>query len=141
MLTSEQAEEVVGRSQWGRRGGLTALSSFVMTYDDHVSETSARVPRALDLDRLLPRKSRFLPGPRQTSKTTLIRLPASGRAALRPARQQRLPRVEPLAGNGLGSSSIPGAKFVAIDLIQRVPELWMTVSALRAAERNTWSRS
>jgi predicted AAA+ superfamily ATPase len=88
-----------------------------------------QIRRALDLPRLLERKSHFLFGPRQTGKTTLIR--------------ETLPRARvydlldstvylSLSRNPgqLAEELTPDTRLVAIDEIQRLPELLNEVHRL-----------
>lgn len=91
--------------------------------------TPPSIPRTLDLPGLLEKKSHFLLGPRQTGKTTLIRqtLPAAPVYDLLDSSVfLSLSRNPGRLGEELG----PEVKVVAIDEIQRLPELLNEVHRL-----------
>lgn len=88
-----------------------------------------RLPRAIDLASLMAQKSHFLLGPRQTGKTTLIRdaLPGVHSFDLLDSRVfLELSRSPERLAEELGE----GTKVVAIDEIQRLPELLNEVHRL-----------
>jgi predicted AAA+ superfamily ATPase len=87
------------------------------------------IPRLLDLRTLLQRKSHFLLGPRQTGKTTLIRQSLPGVPVydlLDSAVYLALSRNPAQLGEEIGART----KLVAIDEIQRLPELLNEVQRL-----------
>jgi len=87
------------------------------------------VPRMLDLKRLLQRKSHFLFGPRQTGKTHLIRrtLPSVRLYDLLDTAAFLTLSQDP---SRLGQEIGPAERVVAIDEIQRIPELLNEVHRL-----------
>lgn len=92
------------------------------------------IHRTLDMHALLEKKSHFLLGPRQTGKTTLIRDTLAGArvydlldSSVFLALSQNLRRIS--------EELTPDTRFVAIDEIQRLPELLNEVHRL-IEERN-----
>ena len=87
------------------------------------------IRRALNLAALLENKSHFLLGPRQTGKTTLIRnqLPEAVVYDLLDSSVFLALSQNP---GRLAEELTPGAKLVAIDEIQRLPELLNEVHRL-----------
>lgn len=97
--------------------------------NEKISEALPFVPRLLDLEDLLLRKSHFLFGPRQTGKTSLIR------------RTLKNVRVYDLLDSSvfltlsrspgrIAEEIVPGDRIVVIDEIQRIPELLNEVHRL-----------
>lgn len=94
-----------------------------------MDSTIPHIPRALDIAGLLERKSHFLLGPRQTGKTTLIRetLPRARVYDLLDSTVFLNLSQDP---GRLGEELGPGVEVVAIDEIQRLPELLNEVHRL-----------
>jgi predicted AAA+ superfamily ATPase len=102
---------------------MTAMSTPVRT------DVHPWVPRALDLAGLLSKRSHFLPGPRQTGKTSLVR------ATLPDARVYDLldsATYLTLSRNPgqLAEELRPQNRVIVIDEIQRLPELLNEVHRL-----------
>ncbi len=80
------------------------------------------IQRALDLDSLLEKKSHFLLGPRQTGKTTLIRHSLGGVRVYDLLDSSTFLALSQNPGR-IAEELTPQDRFVAIDEIQRLPEL------------------
>jgi predicted AAA+ superfamily ATPase len=99
-----------------------------------MATTHPHLGRALDLAGLVERKSHFLFGPRQTGKTTLIRdaLPGVPVYDLLDSTVYLALSREP---GRLAEELPPGTRVVAIDEIQRLPELLNEVHRLIETRR------
>lgn len=94
-----------------------------------MNTTHKSIPRALDLSALLAKKSHFLFGPRQTGKTTLIRETLPGALVydlLESSTFLALSRNP----SRISEEITEGTEVVAIDEIQRLPELLNEVHRL-----------
>lgn len=87
------------------------------------------IPRALDLNALLRRKSHFLLGPRQTGKTTLIQQQLPGAVVYDLLDSSLFLSLSQNPGR-LAEELTPTTELVAIDEIQRLPELLNEVHRL-----------
>lgn len=87
------------------------------------------IPRALDLTGLLGRKSHFLLGPRQTGKTTLIRNQLPGAVVYDLLDSSVFLALSQNPGR-MAEELAPQTELVAIDEIQRLPELLNEVHRL-----------
>ncbi len=87
------------------------------------------VGRALDLTALLASKSHFLLGPRQTGKTTLIRGQLHDAVVYDLLDSSVFLALSQNPGR-LGDELAPGTRIVAIDEVQRLPELLNEVHRL-----------
>jgi len=91
--------------------------------------TGRSIPRALDLSALLAQKSHFLFGPRQTGKTTLIRETLPGALVYDLLES---PTFLALSRNPglIAEEALESTQIIAIDEIQRLPELLNEVHRL-----------